>query len=119
MLSVYLAAATPLHELCKLPALLDHFQEHRREDPTISVLGFIVLHYLSGSPRDADYARDMQLPFKTLEITPLGLAAAHHLPTSFELRAPAPAFCCRRLPVWALMQPPSPYLAMPPEPPEA
>jgi len=26
---------------------------------------FLEIHYMHGSPRDADYNRDMQLPFKT------------------------------------------------------
>lgn len=60
-------AGTELHQLLKLPVLVQHFKEHRQEDKDISLLRFIVVHYFSGNPKDKDYERDMQLPFKTTE----------------------------------------------------
>lgn len=38
--------------------------EHQQEDSSISFLAFLDMHYMHGSPKDADYNRDMQLPFK-------------------------------------------------------
>jgi len=52
-------------QLMKLPVVFQHFQEHKLEDKNISILHFLSIHYLHGSPKDKDYMRDMQLPFKT------------------------------------------------------
>jgi len=52
-------------QLMKLPVVFQHYNEHKQEDSSISVLRFLSIHYLHGSPKDKDYDRDMQLPFKT------------------------------------------------------
>ncbi|WP_164112162.1 hypothetical protein [Sphingobacterium sp. xlx-96] len=65
-LSVYLTTFTPFKEVWKLPILIEHFMEHRAEDPSISISAFLDMHYMQGNPRDADYERDMQLPFKVI-----------------------------------------------------
>lgn len=57
-------ATTEAHQLLKLPVVFQHFVEHQQEDNSISFLQFLDIHYLHGSPKDADYDRDMQLPFK-------------------------------------------------------
>ena len=119
LLGVYLAGSTPLSELFKLPALVSHFIEHRRADPSISIVHFIVLHYFSGNIHDADHDRDMQLPFKSVDYAPLTLAIAQPGPEPV-IQTPASApFCRKCLPPWALLFPPTPYVAMPSEPPEA
>ncbi len=64
-LSIYLMASTEAHQLLKLPVVFEHFVEHQQEDSNIGFLEFLDIHYLHGSPKDADYDRDMQLPFKT------------------------------------------------------
>ncbi len=51
--------------MLKLPVVFQHFMEHRQEDKSISLIHFLAIHYLHGSPKDKDYDRDMQLPFKT------------------------------------------------------
>ena len=117
--SAFVLTATPARELLKLPALLEHFSEHRQEKPDMSWMAFIILHYFSGSPRDTDYERDMQLPFKTVEFSPVTIAITHPAPEPFALDIPAlPAFH-KALPPPALLFPPTPYVAMPSEPPEA
>lgn len=65
LLSVYLFSATEAYQLLKLPVVFEHFKEHKAQDKNIDFLSFIVLHYFRGNPKDADYDRDMQLPFKT------------------------------------------------------
>lgn len=79
--SAIITAGTELHQLLKLPVLLQHFQEHKKEEKDISLFRFIVLHYFSGSKKDKDYDRDMQLPFKTADCTTLVSTAAqpHHI----------------------------------------
>jgi hypothetical protein len=64
-LAVYLFSATEAYQLLKLPVVFQHFKEHKKEDKNISFLQFLAMHYLHGSPKDKDYERDMQLPFKT------------------------------------------------------
>jgi hypothetical protein len=61
---LYLFTATELNQFWKLPIFISHFIEHRQESPDITLLNFITLHYFSGDIRDADYARDEQLPFR-------------------------------------------------------
>jgi len=119
LLCVFAASATPLGELLKLPVLIEHFREHKQETPDMTVMGFIVLHYFSGDIRDADYERDMQLPFKTMELSPLPVAVAPSEPSPIaQPLTPAPA-CRKCLPPLALLFPPTPYVATLTEPPEA
>jgi hypothetical protein len=73
-LIVMCCSQTELHQLIKIPVFWQHLQEHRAENPSISLTDFIVLHYFSGDVRDADYDRDMQLPFKS-----------HHSETCYQL----------------------------------
>lgn len=47
-----------------MPAIFQHFTEHQQDDMQISMLSFLEMHYLHGSPKDKDYDKDMQLPFK-------------------------------------------------------
>jgi hypothetical protein len=61
---VYLFTATELNQLWKFPIFISHFIEHREESPDITLLEFVALHYFSGDVRDADFARDEQLPFR-------------------------------------------------------
>jgi len=71
-LLIYLAAVTELHQIVRLPVFFEHYKEHRQHNPSISLLDFIVLHYVSSESKDADYGRDQQLPFKNatcLEVT--------------------------------------------------
>lgn len=118
LLSLYLAAATPLAELLKLPVLMEHFREHAHERPAITLAGFILLHYFSGSPRDADYDRDMQLPFKTLELTPVAFAATHLAPEPLSWPLSPLPHSAQRLPATDPSFPVAPFLATPYQPPE-
>jgi hypothetical protein len=63
--TLYLFSTTETHQLLKLPVVFQHFKEHKKEDKNITLLQFLAMHYLHGSPKDKDYERDMQLPFKT------------------------------------------------------
>jgi len=49
----------------KLPVIFQHFIEHQTEDNSITVFQFLKIHYGQENVQDEDYARDMQLPFKT------------------------------------------------------
>lgn len=65
LFSVYLFSATELHQLLKLPMLVQHFVEHSENNPGLSILEFLAMHYAAADMHDADYEKDMKLPFKT------------------------------------------------------
>jgi len=64
-LTAYLFSATECRQLLKLPLLIEHFAEHKQEDKDLSLWQFLCMHYANGNPKDADYDKDMQLPFKS------------------------------------------------------
>jgi hypothetical protein len=61
---LYLFLTTEAYQVLKIPVILEHFHEHQKENKDITLLEFLNIHYMHGSPMDADYERDMQLPFK-------------------------------------------------------
>ncbi|MFN4006425.1 MAG: hypothetical protein ACK4HE_02830 [Chitinophagaceae bacterium] len=65
---LYLFGGTELRELCKLPLLVQHFKEHRHENPSMSLMAFLKLHYLEVQQKDADFQQDMGLPFKVQHV---------------------------------------------------
>jgi hypothetical protein len=60
----------------RLPVFFEHYQEHRLDNPAINLIDFIVLHYFSGDMKDADYARDQQLPFKNATCPEVSISIA-------------------------------------------
>jgi hypothetical protein len=74
-LAIFLLSTTELYQLCKLPILIQHLREHRAQNKELSILQFIDIHYKHGNVKDADYDRDMKLPFKKHEFT-------HHFTSS-------------------------------------
>lgn len=64
-LSIYLLSATQLGELLKLPILVAHFMEHKEQDSKITMWDFLCIHYQDHDVFDADYEKDMKLPFKS------------------------------------------------------
>jgi len=73
----------------KLPVIFQHFQEHQRENKSITLLEFLDMHYMHGSPNDEDHDRDMQLPFKSSDdcITAFG---AIFIPFSLQIAVSRP-----------------------------
>ncbi len=66
-ISCFLLSSTELHQFMKLPVLLKHFQVHKKQDKSLSLLDFLVLHYSQDHPIDNDDSDDNQLPFKNFE----------------------------------------------------
>ncbi len=64
-LSTYLFSATEFSQLLKLPLLIEHFIEHKEENKQITFFEFLCLHYKTTNVKDADYEKDMKLPFKS------------------------------------------------------
>lgn len=71
MLLLIAASTTELHQLFKLPILFQHFAEHKSRDSKVSLVEFLSMHYWGDDLNDDDNDRDMQLPFKKLDIHPL------------------------------------------------
>jgi hypothetical protein len=65
LLSIYLVSVTELHELFKLPQLVEHFIEHKSEDSNTGLVDFLVMHYANDDDGDSDKSKDIQLPFKS------------------------------------------------------
>jgi hypothetical protein len=66
-LAIYLLSSTQLKELLKLPLLVEHFMEHKELNAQMSFIDFLCVHYAEGNVKDADYEKDMRLPFKSAE----------------------------------------------------
>ena len=82
-LSVYLFSTTEFSQFLKLPVLWQHFQEHAQHNKNISFFSFLKMHYFNGDPRDADYEKDMQLPFKSHSLCEL-ITIAIVLPSTYS-----------------------------------
>ena len=65
LLFIYMLGATNACQFLKLPLLVSHYIKHKKESPYITLASFFKMHYVDPQPFDADYAQDMQLPFKT------------------------------------------------------
>jgi len=63
---LFLNAATELHQFSGLPFLLQHYRHHKMDNPSISVISFLKLHYSDTHPGDNDGSEDNQLPFKSM-----------------------------------------------------
>lgn len=60
-----LSTNSELLELVKLPVLVEHFKEHQQWDPSLSIVGFLYMHYFQDDNAYGDQQRDMEMPFKT------------------------------------------------------
>ncbi len=56
---------TELHQVVRVPHLIHHYLDHKAEQPEITMIGFVVMHYFSGNVHDEDFAQDEQLPFRS------------------------------------------------------
>jgi hypothetical protein len=62
-----LNSATELHQLLKLPLLIQHYIHHQSKDPSLSFLAFLKIHYTDPQhPNDNDDREDNELPFKSI-----------------------------------------------------
>jgi len=64
-LSVFLFTNTELRQLLKFPVLVEHYFEHKEKNGHLTIWQFLHMHYASGDTPDADYDKDMKLPFKS------------------------------------------------------
>jgi hypothetical protein len=71
LLIVVAADTTELHQLLKLPVLFEHYAEHKQRDQKVSFITFLSMHYWGNDLNDDDNDRDMQLPFKKIDVHPV------------------------------------------------
>lgn len=51
--------------MLKTPLLVEHYFIHRKENRDITLGQFLYIHYVAAEVKDADYAKDRELPFKS------------------------------------------------------
>ena len=78
LLGTYLCSTTELHQLLKLPGLIDHYTEHAEADNDETFLCFLADHYFNGEHHDGD-EHHHELPFN-----------CHHDCTSHSLQVASP-----------------------------
>ncbi len=69
LIACVLVSTTELCQLLKMPKLIEHFIQHRKQNSAMSFQAFLSLHYWVDHGMDADYKEDMQLPFKSFRIS--------------------------------------------------
>ncbi|HLZ88184.1 MAG TPA: hypothetical protein VKQ52_13110 [Puia sp.] len=89
LMSVYLFGTTEAYQALKLPLLVRHYIKHKHENPNLTLLGFLKLHYSDKTVFDADYQQDMKLPFKTQENTSL-FSAVNDIPRPLIITVESP-----------------------------
>ena len=65
----YLSNFTEVRQLVKLPNLLEHYITHKLLNENMSMYAFFKMHYLDEQIVDSDYQQDLQLPFKTHDLS--------------------------------------------------
>lgn len=66
-MGIYMLSFSEVHQFLRIPVLVQHFVEHRHQQPHISLLAFLELHYIRQYLKDEDYQRDNQLPFRAAD----------------------------------------------------
>lgn len=64
LMSIYMFSFVEFHQFLRIPVLIQHFVEHQQQDPSISFMAFLKLHYVGEIVVDGDYQRDNELPFR-------------------------------------------------------
>lgn len=67
----FLMNLSPVKELMKAPLFLLHYWEHQQEFADITLQQFYIMHYVADIHFDEDYEHDRQLPFKSLDYSPI------------------------------------------------
>lgn len=84
----YLTATTELHQLLRLPLLIEHYLQHRAQDASLDFIAFLKLHYSDNAHADSDAQEDRQLPFKSHD-------SCHGYVTVVGILQPIPVFHCK------------------------
>ncbi len=71
-----------------MPVLVNHFIEHRQQNPDISFLFFLKEHYHKHTIMDNDDQRDQQLPFNGKDCLSVSAQVCMEEAALLELRVP-------------------------------
>lgn len=85
LLFFYVFSMTEVHQLLKAPKLVEHFLEHKNENNRTTLISFLEVHYLNGFTKDADFEKDMKLPFKASQDNCFNFVVVLPTPEKFEL----------------------------------
>jgi len=88
-MSIYLFGTTEAYQALKLPLLVEHYIKHKHQNPHLTLLGFLKLHYSDKTIFDSDYRQDMRLPFKTQENTGI-FSAVNDVPHPMDITVDSP-----------------------------
>ena len=67
-LFIFILQNAVVGELLKLPLLVQHYEQHITLHHNTTIYGFLKMHYIDPTVMDEDYAQDMQLPFKAIDL---------------------------------------------------
>jgi hypothetical protein len=69
--TILLGSLIDLHDLAKVPRLIEHFQEHRKKSTDFSLADFFNLHYGSDAEKHdkEEHEKHTGLPFKAADCT--------------------------------------------------
>ena len=98
---VYLFGATALNQVLRVPLLVQHYGEFQKDNPGYGFGTFMRVHYMYPQPlQDSDYAKDMSLPFKSVDLNYLITAAGCLVPQPYYFSAPKLFLPVRNFPVY-------------------
>lgn len=69
LLAIVTINGLPLEHFLKIPVLVVHYFEHQQRGTAISVIEYLSMHYWGQDINDNDQERDMELPFKKVDIS--------------------------------------------------
>lgn len=74
------AVRLPVVELFKLPALMEHFEQHQLQNETLNFWDFLILHYAHSNSEEKEHQK---LPFKSPSF--FLFTDKYHLPTCVRI----------------------------------
>jgi hypothetical protein len=74
LLAIMTVSSLSLDQFFKIPVLVVHYFEHKQRGQAITVSDYLSMHYWGTDINDNDDDRDMQLPFKKMNIDQCFLA---------------------------------------------
>jgi hypothetical protein len=84
LLSIFICANTSIGQLLKIPNLIEHYMDHKKDSSTssISFVDYLVLHYSKNTENPLEH---QDLPFKTFDTSMSSLYVFTH----FNYQIPA------------------------------
>ena len=84
LLAVHLLGNTELGQIVRLPKLISHFYDHKKENNHLSFFSFVMMHYCGDDGTSKDDDEDKQLPFHQIQNSNIHFTAALQPIVSFK-----------------------------------